>query len=340
MKSLLVAACERRDVERTPVWFMRQAGRYLPSYRKLREERGILDIARDPEVASEVTVDPVRRLGVDAAVVFADIMLPMQGIGVSFKIEESVGPIILNPLRSKKDVESLKDFDAEGQVGYVLETIGKAVQKLNGTPLVGFSGAPFTLASYLIEGAPSREFGQTKRMMYSEPDAWRLLMDDLTGIVVDYLRAQVKSGAEAVQLFDSWVGCLSPFDYGVFVKPYTSRIVDALKGSVPIIHFCADSSALIESFAASNCDVISVDWRVPIDQVWERTGGRTAVQGNLDPAAAVAGGMLLDERVREILRGAKGRRGHVFNLGHGVRRETPPENLKKVVQLVRKETSK
>ena len=340
MGNLLVDACMKREVERTPVWFMRQAGRYLPSYRKLRADRGVLEIARDPELASEVTVDPVRQLGVDAAVVFADIMIPLEGIGVKFRIEEKLGPVIENPIRSREDVESLGQFDAEGQVGHVLDTIGKAVRKLDGVPLVGFSGAPFTLASYLIEGSPTREFHVTKKMMYSEPETWRLLMKELEALVVNYLRAQIRSGASAVQLFDSWVGCLSPLDYEAFVKTYTSRIVRALRGPVPIIHFCANSAALVESFASTNCDVLSVDWRIPIDQVWGRTGGKTAVQGNLDPAAAVQGGKVLDARVLDVLRRAKGRRGHIFNLGHGVLSETRPENLKRVVRLVRKETSK
>lgn len=338
MGSLLVDACMRRNVERTPVWFMRQAGRYLPSYRKLRAYKGILQIARDPELASEVTVDPVNQLGVDAAVVFADIMLPMEGIGIRFRIEENVGPVILNPVRSKEDVESLGPFDAEAQVGYVLETIRRAVQKLDGVPLVGFSGAPFTLASYLIEGSPSREFTLTKKLMFSEPETWQLLMSKLTRLVVGYLRAQIKWGASAVQLFDSWVGCLSPTDYEAFAKPYTLQVMEALKGSVPTIHFCANSAALLESFAGTNCDVLAVDWRVPIGQVWERTGGTMAVQGNLEPALAVSGGRLLDERVLDIIERAKGRRGHIFNLGHGVLKETPPDNLKRVVQTVKKET--
>jgi len=340
MGSLLVDACMKREVERTPVWFMRQAGRYLPSYRKLRADRGVLEIARNPGLASEVTVDPVRQLGVDAAVVFADIMIPLEGVGVKFRIEENLGPVIEKPIHSREDVESLGHFDAEGQVGYVLETIRKAVQKLDGVPLIGFSGAPFTLASYLIEGSPSREFHLTKKMMYSEPETWRLLMKELAALVVDYLQAQVRSGAGAVQLFDSWVGCLSPLDYEAFVRPYTSRIIRALRGPVPVIHFCANSASLVESFASTSCDVISVDWRIPIDQVWERTRGRTAVQGNLDPAAVVQGGKLLDARVLDVLRRAKGRRGHIFNLGHGVLRETRPENLKRVVRLVRRETSK
>ncbi len=339
MGSLLVDACRMKSVERTPVWFMRQAGRYLPSYRKLREGRGILDIARDPELASDVTVDPVRQLGVDAAVVFADIMLPLEGIGVKFRIEENVGPVVMNPVRSAADAEALGDFDAEAQVGYVLETVRKAVEKLDGIPLVGFSGAPFTLAGYLIEGAPSREFHLTKNLMYTQREAWDRLMGRLTDLVVDYLRAQVRSGASVIQLFDSWAGCLSPTDYKAFVKPYTSQIFSAVRGTAPAIHFCADSAALLEEFADTGCDVLSVDWRVPLDTVWERTGGKAAVQGNLEPAAVVPGGRLLDERVSDVLQRARGRRGHVFNLGHGVLRETPPENLKRVVELVGKETS-
>lgn len=334
MGSSFLDACQRKEADRTPVWFMRQAGRYLPSYKKLRAQKGILEIAKDPELASEVTVDPVRQLGVDAAVMFADIMLPLEGIGVKFRIEENVGPIIQNPIRTKKDVESLGEFDPDMHVGHVLETIRKATVKLDGVPLIGFSGAPFTLASYLIEGAPGREFQKTKSLMYSEPETWNLLMADLTRLIVDYLRAQVRSGASAVQLFDSWVGCLSPGDYEAYVKRYTAEIFRAVHGSVPTIHFCANSSSLIEAFAATGSDVISVDWRVPIETVWERTGGTKGVQGNLDPAAAAAGGPVLEKGVADILRRAKGRRGHIFNLGHGVLRETPPRNLRDVVEMV------
>lgn len=313
---------------------MRQAGRYLPSYRKLREQKGILEIAKDPELASEVTVDAVRRLGVDAAVIFADIMLPLEGIGVKFRIEENLGPVVENPIRTGKDVEALGEFDAESSVGHVLETVEKAASKLGETPLVGFSGAPFTLASYLIEGAPTREFQKTKAMMYSQPEAWRDLMSRLTGLVVEYTRAQVKHGASAIQLFDSWVGCLSPGDYASFAKGYTSEIFHALSGTAPTIHFCANSSALVEEFGDTGCDVLSVDWRVPIDTVWERTADSLAVQGNLDPAAAAVGGPVLEKGVKDVIERAAGRRGHIFNLGHGVLKETPPENLRKIVEMV------
>lgn len=334
MESTFLDACRRREVEHTPVWFMRQAGRYLPSYRKLRAEKGILEIAKDPRLASDVTVDPVRQLGVDAAVLFADIMLPLEGVGVKFRIEENVGPIIRHPIRTKRDVEALGEFDPDQHVGHVLETIHRAVKKLDGIPLIGFSGAPFTLASYLIEGAPSREFQKTKSLMYSEPETWNLLMARLTRLIVDYLRAQAKSGASAVQLFDSWVGCLSPADYEAFVKRYTAEIFRAVQGSVPSIHFCANSSSLVESFASTGCDVISVDWRVPIETVWGRTEGMKGVQGNLDPAAAAVGGSNLERAVADVLRRTEGRKGHIFNLGHGVLKETPPENLRKVVELV------
>jgi uroporphyrinogen decarboxylase len=336
---LFLDACMKKEVERTPVWFMRQAGRYLPSYRRVRAEKGILEIARDPELASTITVDPVRQLGVDAAVLFADIMLPMEGIGVKFRIEEDLGPVIDDPVRTVGDVESLREFDPDSHVGYVLETIRRAAEKLDGTPLIGFSGGPFTLASYLIEGAPSRDFRQTKRMMYGEPDLWGVLMNRLTRLVKSYLAAQVRAGADAIQLFDSWVGCLSPTDYAEFARPYTAEVFDGLKGSVPMISFCADSAALVESFASTGCDVLSVDWRVPIDEVWARTGGRVAVQGNLEPTAALVGGRVMEERVSDILARAQGRRGHIFNLGHGVLKGTPPENLKRVVEMVRKSTS-
>jgi len=338
MESTFLDACRLKKVDHTPVWFMRQAGRYLPSYRKLRRGKGIVEIASDPELASAITVDPVRLLGVDAAVVFADIMLPLAGIGVKFRIEENVGPIIEKPIRTMGDVEALEDFDPQAHSGNVLETIRRSVLKLDGVPVIGFSGAPFTLASYLIEGSPSREFQLTKRMLYGEPDIWRTLMQTLTGLVKDYLRAQVRSGASAVQLFDSWAGCLAPSDYEAFVGAYTREVFESLSGSVPRIHFCANSSALVESFAATGCDVLSVDWRVPIDEVWRRTSNRKAVQGNLDPATALVGGPLLEERVKEILRRAAQRRGHIFNLGHGVLKETDPSNLRKVVRMVHEGT--
>ena len=317
---------------------MRQAGRYLPSYRKLRGTRSVLEIAKDPELASRVAVESVKKLGVDAAILFADIMLPLEGVGIKFQIKENVGPVVQNRIKSRKDVDMIGEFNADAHVPYVLETVEKTNDKLDGIPLIGFSGAPFTLAGYLIEGSPSRDFLLTKRMMYEEPEAWRELMRKLTKLVKKYLAAQVASGASAVQLFDSWVGCLAPKDYEAFVMKYTAEIFNSLRGGVPTIHFCANSSGLIEDFACTGCDVISVDWRLPIDQAWTRSGDGLAVQGNLDPMLAMTGGKLMQKGVQDILRRASGHKGHIFSLGHGVMRETPPANLQTIVKMVHRET--
>ncbi len=338
MGTLFIDACRRRQVERTPVWFMRQAGRYLPSYRRIRREKSVLEIAKDPELASKVTVDAVRQLGVDAAVVFADIMLPLEGIGVGFRIDDGVGPIVTSPVREMAQVEALGDFDADERVPYVLDTVERSVRQLGETPLIGFSGGPFTLAGYMIEGIPSREFLLTRRMMKEDPETWKALMKKLAKVAKRYLAAQVRSGARAVQVFDSWVGCLSPADYEKQVLPFAKEVFEGLPAGVPKIHFCANSGALLESFASNGCDVVSVDWRVPLDDVWERTGGRLAVQGNLDPVDALVGGRALDYGVANVLRRAEGRRGHVFNLGHGVLKDTPPDNLRRVVVQVRAKT--
>ncbi len=336
--SPFVLACLGRDVEHTPVWFMRQAGRFLPSYRRIKGARNILDVAKDPELSSEVVADAVRALGVDAGIIFADIMLPLGAIGVDFRIEENVGPVVSNPITSKKDVAALGRLDPEGDLPYVYDGIDMAIQKLDGrTPLIGFSGAPFTLAAYMIEGGPSRDLSRTKSLMYSDPETWELLMGKLTRMVQDYLKDQVRHGVSAIQLFDSWVGALSPRDYRKFVLPYTRRIFAGIH-EVPRIHFCADSSALIEEFHRAGPEVLSVDWRIPIEDVWERCAGDTGVQGNLDPAAAASGGMEMETEVSAILKGARGRRGHIFSLGHGVLRDTDPQNLRKIVADVHART--
>jgi len=338
LKSVFIDACRRKDVEYTPVWFMRQAGRYLPSHRKLRGTKGVLEVAKDPELASEAAVGPVKKLGVDAAVLFADIMLPLEGVGIKFHIQENLGPVVHKKIESRKDIDLIGEFDAEKHVPYVLETVEKTKAKLDGVPLIGFSGAPFTLAGYLIEGSPSRDFLLTKRMMYEQPDAWEELMRKLTRLVKKYLMAQVANGASAVQLFDSWVGCLSPLDYKAFVLKHTKEIFEFLRGRVPTIHFCADSSSLIEEFAHTGCDVISVDWRLPIDQAWTRSGEMLAVQGNLDPVLPVSGGRLMEKATQDILNRAASHKGHIFSLGHGVLRDTPPANLQRIVRLVHTET--
>jgi uroporphyrinogen decarboxylase len=333
-----VDACNRRETEYTPVWFMRQAGRYLPSYRRIKGSRQILALAKAPDLASEVVVDAVKALGVDAGIMFADIMLPLEAIGVSFKIQENVGPIISNPIRSLDDVNSLGKLNPRFDLPYLYDGIDSTIQKLDGrVPLIGFSGAPFTLAAYMIEGGPSRGLEKTKALMYSRPELWGTLMKKLTEMVKVYLKEQVKHGVAAIQLFDSWVGCLSAYDYSQFVLPFTREIF-AYVNSVPRIHFCADSSALVEEFHRAGPEVLSVDWRVPVDDVWRRCGEATAVQGNLDPVVAMTGGKEMEKRVSDILRAARGHRGHIFSLGHGVLRETDPENLRRIVELVHEET--
>ncbi len=337
-KSPFIDACLGRETEFTPVWFMRQAGRFLPSYRRIKGGRNVLEVAKDPALASEAAADAVRALGVDAAIVFADIMLPLEAMGVKFSIEENVGPVVSNPIRGLDDVASLRKAEPETDLPYVYDGIDQTIGKLDGrTPLIGFSGAPFTLAAYMIEGGPSRELSKTRALMYSSPDVWLPLMRSLTDMVKDYLSSQVKHGVSAIQLFDSWVGCVSPSDYDQFVLPFTKEIFASV-GSVPRIHFCADSSALVERFHQTGPEVLSVDWRIPIDDVWRRCTDATSVQGNLDPAVAQAGGGEMDRRVKEILARAEGRRGHIFSLGHGVLRETDPDSLRRIVKDVHART--
>ena len=338
MNASFLEACDRKVPEHTPVWFMRQAGRYLPSYKRLKGNLQVTELARDPGLASEVAVDAVKQLGVDAAILFADIMLPLEGMGVNFRIEENIGPIVSNPIHSFDDVNALEPLEPERDVGYIRDAIEATLQKLDDSvPLIGFSGAPFTLATYMIEGAPSKDLMKTKAMMYSQPETWALLMDKLTKMVRDYLHFQIKSGVRAIQLFDSWAGFLSPEDYEQFVMAYTQEIFSSVHG-VPRIHFCANSSALVELFHQTGVDVLSVDWRVKIDEVWTRCEERTAVQGNMDPVIAVVGGDDMTRRVADILAKAASHNGHIFSLGHGIHKETDPENLRRIVEVVHKVT--
>ncbi|MDG6933766.1 MAG: uroporphyrinogen decarboxylase [Nitrososphaerota archaeon] len=331
-------ACNLKEPSHTPVWFMRQAGRYLPSYARIKGNRSVIDVAKDPELSSEVVVDAVRYLGVDAGIIFADIMSPLEAIGIKFHIQENVGPVIENPVKSMEQVDSLKDPDIEADLADVLDGIDLSIQKLNGSvPLIGFSGAPFTLAAYIVEGGPSRDMERTKIMMYSKPEVWNTLMVKLTNMVKRYLQSQIKHGVSAVQLFDSWVGCLRPFDYEKYVLPYTKEIFEYVSG-VPKIHFCADSGNLIKLFCQTGPNVLSVDWRLRLDQVWKECGDDVAVQGNLDPSVVVAGGEVMDAAISEILTAAANHNGHIFNLGHGVLKETEPSNLRKVVDVVHNKT--
>jgi uroporphyrinogen decarboxylase len=335
MNSTFLDACNKKEPAHTPVWFMRQAGRYLPSYRAVKGNRPVTEIAKDPELASKVVVDAVNALEVDAGIIFADIMLPLEGMGVEFKIEENVGPIVTNPTRTLDDVSSLRTLSPEEDVGYVFDGIEATLQKLDDSvPLIGFSGAPFTLAGYMIEGRPSRDLELTKQMMYREPETWHGLMGALTKMVKTYLAAQVSHGVAAVQIFDSWVGCLSPSDYERYVSEYTREIVRSLDGKVPRIHFCANSSSLLKQFIDTGPDVLSVDWRLRIADAWAAADGKVGIQGNLDPVVALAGGEAMRRETHEILEQSKRRKGHVFSLGHGVLRETNPENLRELVKMV------
>ncbi|MEK6620143.1 MAG: uroporphyrinogen decarboxylase [Chloroflexota bacterium] len=320
---------------------MRQAGRCLAEYRALRDRWGILEIARTPELAARVTAMPVARLGVDAAVLYADIMLPLDGMGVPFHIQPDLGPIVERPIRTASDVEDLRVIDAEEATPYLFEEIRMLRRDLAPeVALVGFAGGPFTLASYLIEGRPSREYARTKAMLFGEPELWSRLMRTLTEVLVRYLRAQVDAGVQVVQLFDSWIGALAPADYERAVLPWSRRIFEGLaETGVPRIHFGTGNPELLPLMASVPCEVVSVDWRLPLDLAWERIGAERAIQGNLDPGACLAPFDVVAAAARDVLRRAAGRPGHVFNLGHGVLPDTDADTLARLAELVRTETS-
>ena len=338
---LLVRACRREAVERTPVWFMRQAGRCLEEYRALRERYGILEMARTPELCARVTKMPVQRLGVDAAVLYADIMLPLDGMGVPFHIQPDLGPIVEAPIRTDGDVAALRVIDAEEATPYLFETIRALRADLPpAVALVGFAGAPFTLASYLIEGRPSRDLARTKAMLFGEPARWAALMDTLVVVLTRYLRAQIAAGVDVVQLFDSWAGALAPLDYTRSVLPYTARIFAGLADlGVPRIHFATGNPLLLPAMSRAGAEAVSVDWRLPLDEAWTLIGPDRAIQGNLDPGVCLAPFAVAREATRDVLRRANGRPGHIFNLGHGVLPETEADVLARLTELVHEETA-
>ena len=315
---------------------MRQAGRYMPEYRALRAKYTLLEICKNPELATEVTLQPVNAHGVDAAILFADILLPLEPMGAPFEFAKGEGPVIHEPVRDRAAVERLRVIEPEDGLGYVLDAIKMIRKELDGkTPLIGFAGAPFTLASYLIEGGKSSNYALTKRMMYNEPETWNLLMSKFSEVVRRYLHAQIKAGANAVQLFDSWVGSLSPMDYEQYILPHVSLILkDLEKTGVPVIHFGTDTATLLELQQKAGGTVIGVDWRTPIDQAIARLGQGVAVQGNLDPLLLGAPRELLGQRVDDILQRAGGAAGHIFNLGHGILPDTDPDSVKFVVDRV------
>jgi uroporphyrinogen decarboxylase len=326
-------------VDSTPVWFMRQAGRSFAAYRSLRERYGILDLAKTPELCADVTLMPVRELGVDAAVLFADIMLPLEPMGVDLRIEPEVGPIIDRPIRSAADVAALLPFDP-AEVSFTLDAIRLVRRELDGKAgVIGFSGAPFTLACYLIEGRPSRDYAIAKAFMYREPEAWHDLMERLSTMVVAYLRAQVDAGVQVVQLFDSWVGGLGPADYAAFVQPHVRRIFAALD-VVPTIHFGTGTAALLELMAEAGGDVIGIDHRVSLADAWRRVGPDRGIQGNLDASRILAGWEATESGARAVLYEANEQSGHVFNLGHGVLPETDTGLLRRLVEFVHEQTAR
>jgi uroporphyrinogen decarboxylase len=332
---LLLRSARLEPTERTPVWFMRQAGRSLPEYQAIREKHDLFSICRNPELCAEVSLLPVRRLGVDAAVLFADIMLPIAfGMGVSLRLVDDVGPVIDQPIRDLGAVERLSSLSSEEAVPFVLDTIRLVRRALPArVALVGFSGAPFTLAGYLIEGRPSRDFVHTKALMYGDPQLWHRLMERLSAMVIDYLRSQVRAGAEVLQLFDSWVGCLAPEDYRRYVMPHVRPIFESGLAT-PMIHFATGATHLLPLLREAGGDLIGLDWRVHLGEAWGQVGFDRGVQGNLDPAAMLAPWSVIEEKARAVLDAAGGRPGHIFNLGHGVLPQTPVEPLQRLTELV------
>jgi len=331
----LVLAARRKPTPFTPVWLMRQAGRYLPEYRALRARHGFLELCKTPQMAAEVTLQPIARLGVDAAILFADILLLVEPLGVGLEFAKGEGPVIHRPVRTAADVERLTLVDVESAVGFVFETVRLVKRALPAhVPLIGFAGAPFTVASYVVEGGASRDYLATKRLMRETPEAWHRLLTILADATASYLNGQIAAGADVVQLFDSWVGALSPDDYREFVLPHTRAVIAALTPGTPVIHFGTGTAGLLPLLRDAGGDVIGLDWRVDLDAAWRAIGDDVGVQGNLDPVALLSPPKTFEPSVRAILKRAAGRPGHIFNLGHGVLASTPAEHVKALVDMV------
>jgi uroporphyrinogen decarboxylase len=334
-------ACRREPVPYTPIWLMRQAGRYMQEYREVREKTTFLELCKNPSLATEVTVTAAERLGVDAAIIFADILLILEPIGIDLEFAKGEGPIIHNPIRKASDVDRLEELENVSSLSFVFDAIRLTRKSLKpDIPLIGFSGAPFTLASYMTEGGGSKNYVHTKSLMYGDPGAWHAMMSLIARGLSKYLRAQIDAGAQAVQLFDSWVGCLSPDDYREYVLPHSRSVVESIPPGVPVIHFGTGTAALLELMSEAGGNVIGLDWRVRLDEGWQRVGSDKAIMGNLDPVTLFSSTNLIRAHAKRILGQAGGRPGHIFNLGHGILPETPVENVVALVDMVHEMSAK
>jgi uroporphyrinogen decarboxylase len=334
-------ACGRKPANHTPVWLMRQAGRYQKEYRALRKKFSFLEMCKTPELAAQVTLLPIQQLEVDAAIIFADILLPLEPMGIDFEFTKNEGPVFHQPIREMKQIDALRIIEPEEDMPFLMEAIRMVRRELDGkVPLIGFSGAPFTLASYVIEGGHSQNYILTKGMMYQDRAAWHGLMEKLAEVLIRYLNSQIRAGAQAVQVFDSWVGCLSPQDYEEYVLPYSKKVIDGVDKRVPLIHFGTSSSTLLEGMKRAGGDVIGLDWRVDLREAWGRVGHDVAVQGNLDPVILFGPVERIEKEVKRILERAEGRPGHIFNLGHGILPNTPVENVVRLVDAVHEYSSR
>jgi uroporphyrinogen decarboxylase len=333
-------ACRREPTEYTPIWLMRQAGRYMKEYRGLRKKYSFLEMCKNPELAAQVTLLPIEKFKLDAAIIFSDILIPLAPMGVEFEFAKGEGPVFHHPLRQMEDIEKLRIIEPEEEIPFLMRAIQIVRKELEGEiPLIGFCGAPFTLASYIIEGGYSKNYILTKSLMYQDRPTWDALMEKLSEVLIRYLNAQIRAGVQALQLFDSWAGCLSPADYIEYVLPHSKKVMDGVGKSVPLIHFATSNSTLLGLMKQAGGDVIGVDWRMNIGEAWARLGYDVAIQGNLDPVILLASVDLIEKEVKRILESAGGRPGHIFNLGHGILPNTPPDHVAALVELVHQYSS-